>query len=127
MRVGVGGRADGLVGNVHAPDRRNPTAHRFTAVDGLTPTRVERCPDANLLEHTERGGRGNGSPPERVRFTGVVEGEGGGTRGTAGTGATEQLGEGVDMHLVVLEVRVARARGNVDCASRSIFLSRNSG
>ena len=92
MRVGMRWRAHRLVGNVHAPHGGNPAPHGLAAVDGLAPTGIEGCPDADLLEHAEGRRRRHGRAPQRVRFTGVVQGEGGCAWGTPGTGTTRGVG-----------------------------------
>ena len=115
MRVSVGWRAHRLMGNIHPPHGGNAAADGFTAVDGLAPTRVEGCPDADLLEHAEGRRRRHGRAPERVYFTGVVQGEGHRSRRAPDTGATQELREGVDVHFVVLKIRVATP-GRIACA-----------
>ena len=76
MRVGLGRRADRLVRNVHAPHGRNATPHGLATVDGLAPTRVKGCPDADLLEDAEgRRGR-HGRAPHGIDLARIVQGEG---------------------------------------------------
>ena len=116
MRVSLGWRAYRLMGNIHPPHGGNAAADGFTAVDGLPSTRVEGCPDADLLEHAEGRRRRHRRTPQRVDLARVVQGEGGCARGTAGTGTTQELGKGLHMDLVILEVRVATA-GRIACAS----------
>ena len=63
MRIGMGWRADRLVRNIHPTHGGNAAADGFTAVDGLPSTRVEGCPDADLLEHAEGRRRRHGRAP----------------------------------------------------------------